>query len=151
MKQTEGQKKIKQFLGRLNNLPEIAVSSFFASLKREEKEIEDDNRTQLFSGEYVDGSRIKPKYTNLTVAIKTKKGQPTDRVTLKDTGAFYSGIKATVKSNELIIDSTDSKTSDLFTKYGSGQLLGLNEVNHNDIVEKSIPLANKEIVLKLFS
>lgn len=40
-------------------------------------------------------------YAKKTVSIKRKSGQPTDRVTLKDTGEFYNSFRSKVKANEL--------------------------------------------------
>ena len=44
---------------------------------------------QLFTtGEDGDGVSL-GNYSPITIKIKKRKGQPTDRITLKDTGAFY--------------------------------------------------------------
>lgn len=75
-------------------------------------------RDRLFHGFYANGEPIVPPYTYSTIRIKASKGQETDRVTLLDTGAFYSGIFAKVEGEELVIDSTDGKSGDLKEKYG---------------------------------
>jgi hypothetical protein len=149
MKVTDGQKMIKQVLSRLKNLDKMAVQSFFKGLEPREDEVEVLNRGQLFQGEYTNSNKIKPDYTPTTKRIKRAKSQPFDRVTLRDTGSFYRGIQATVSKKDLTIESTDDKTDKLFNKYGSEELLGLNETNHNSLVNKTIPIANVNLVAYL--
>lgn len=81
-------------------------------------------KLQLFQGIGSDDLEIIPSYAAKTKAIKTKKGQPIDRVTLRDTGAFYSGITIDVIGEIINVDSTDSKSVDLQQKYG-GEIFGL--------------------------
>lgn len=52
---------------------------------------------QLYQGIDAKGVRLDSKggsYSPFTILLKQRKGQPTNRVTLKDTGAFYRSIKA---------------------------------------------------------
>lgn len=81
-------------------------------------------KVQLFQGLESTDLKIIPSYTNRTKAIKAKKGQPFDRVTLKDTGAFYRGIRIDVVGEVIRIDSVDPKKIDLETKYGK-EIFGL--------------------------
>lgn len=82
------------------------------------------NQDQLFAGLRRDGSEIEPPYANLTVAIKTEKGQPTDRVTLKDEGNYYAGLYARASGDRIEEGSTDSKSASLTEKYGD-EITGL--------------------------
>ena len=70
----------------------------------------------------VDGKEVKimsyRPYTPVTVKIKQKRGQPTTRVTLKNTGAFYAGMRVVYTSNGFYITSDDWKTEKLVAKYG---------------------------------
>lgn len=79
---------------------------------------------QLFDGLTSTGSEIVPEYSERTIEIKEFKGQPVDRVTLHDTGAWYAAIQAEAKSGKVIITDADPKTADLMKKY-SPQILGL--------------------------
>lgn len=81
-------------------------------------------KKQLFQGVTKLNSPINPFYTARTVAIKAKKGQPTDRVTLKDTGDFYAGILIDVRGDLFVIESADWKNSMLQDRYGEN-ILGL--------------------------
>ena len=95
----------------------------------------DMQREQMYRGEKALGIPIVPPYTLYTVYIKTAKGQPTDRVTLKDTGAFYEGIYVERHGKELVFDSTDEKTSDLKEKYGES-IFGLQKENYEHLSEE---------------
>jgi hypothetical protein len=55
-------------------------------------------------------------------------------VDLKDTGAFYKGMKMTMNGNEINVSSSDSKESELVDKYG-GQIYGLNNKNKETFTE----------------
>jgi len=48
---------------------------------------------QMYQGITSKGIDIKPAYANSTIKIKRKKGQPTDRVTLFDTGGFLQLLR----------------------------------------------------------
>lgn len=87
--------------------------------------IADQQAEQMFAGERSDSTEILPDYTDLTIAIKKAKGQPTDRVTLRDTGSFQNKIKVAVKSDRFTVSSDDEKTAKLEKKYGKN-IFGLN-------------------------
>lgn len=58
-------------------------------------------------------------YKLRTIANKRKKGQPTTRVTLKDTGDFYAGMYVVTDSEGFYVTSSDGKRDDLVVKYGA--------------------------------
>lgn len=99
------------------------------------KEIQ--TQKQLYQGEDSKGSFIRPAYKPMTIRIKMKKGQPTDRVTLKDTGKFYNSIK--VIANETFVEVTTSieYSKELFKKYGDN-ILGIQEELLRDFAEQYI-------------
>lgn len=57
-------------------------------------------------------------YTASTIRHKHKKGQPYDRVTLKDTGKFYSSLDIQFDDSGFYITSSDEKANALLEKYG---------------------------------
>ncbi len=105
------------------------------------RESEDDfvrlNQEQMFAGVKRDGNEIEPPYANLTVAIKQQKGQPTDRVTLKDTGAFYQGLYANLAGNRIDEGSSDPKAEKLSEKYGE-EIYGLGGQYKQEFVNDSL-------------
>ena len=98
--------------------------------------IEDAVTEQMFAGRRADGSEILPSYTAFTEQIKRAKGQPADRVTLRDSGGFYNSVTSQVSkiARELNITATDEKTPSLLRKYDvRDQLLNLSEDNRKEL------------------
>lgn len=81
---------------------------------------------QLFKGKDSEGNDIEPSYTPFTISIKRSKGQPTNRVTLKDEGDFHNSIELDFSKDQYVVYATDSKTKRLERKYGN-KILGLND------------------------
>jgi len=77
-----------------------------------------------------DGSKVEPAYTRTTVSIKKKKGQPSNRVTLKDTGDFHDSFKVKASRGEVEIYATDKKAAKLEKKYGD-KIYGLTSENRD--------------------
>ena len=67
-------------------------------------------------------------YSPVTIEIKRLKGQPTNRVTLRDEGDFESSFFLEVGDKQFVIKASDFKTEDLVKKYGE-QILGLTDEN----------------------
>lgn len=117
-------------------------------LKDYQSEVEDMNAyEQLFlkgvNASNVDISDYAP-YSPITVDIKMAKGQPYDRVTLRDEGDFHRGFTVNYSPSAFSITSTDSKTQKLMSKYG-WDIFGLTAANmealewlyiYPDIMEK---------------
>ena len=76
-------------------------------------------------------------YSPVTIAIKEAKGQPTNRVTLRDEGAFESSFYLEVGDKQFEIKASDFKTEDLIKKYGR-QILGLTDENISILIWKYI-------------
>ena len=72
-------------------------------------------------------------YSPVTIEIKKAKGQPTNRVTLRDEGDFESSFFLEVGQSQFEIKASDWKTEELIKKYGR-QILGLT----NENIEKLI-------------
>lgn len=72
-------------------------------------------------------------YTPLTIAIKKEKGQPTNRVTLRDEGDFHSSFYLEAGDTQFEIKAADFKTEDLIKKYGR-QILGLTNENIAELI-----------------
>lgn len=131
-----------QFLQMIRriNVPDAAqtaiarTSTTFVELQRE----------QLYQGVKADGEAIVPPYSSSTIGRKKKKGQPSDRVTLKDTGSFYSGINIEVSGDKVQIESSDSKDADLTKKYGKN-VLGLGPDKRSEYVPILFPVLIDEI------
>lgn len=83
------------------------------------------------AGERSDGSAIDPPYTPYTVRIKKQKGQPTDRVTLEDTGDYHAEMRVKVYENKVEVFSTNEKQDVYGNTFNTGEALAA-KYNDND-------------------
>jgi hypothetical protein len=75
------------------------------------------------------------RYTAKTVEIKKEKGQPTDRVTLKDTGKFYASFTFVQNDDNFVITADTIKDKDDLTEMYTPDILGLTD----ESIDKLIP------------
>lgn len=107
-------------------------------------------RQQMFSGVLSDGTEIErigakyKGYAPMTIKIKERKGQPTDRITLKDTGSFYADINVDARAEGMAVDSGDSKSEKLQKDYGK-KIFGLDDDQRQAYVNKLRPVFVSEI------
>lgn len=99
------------------------------------------NREQLYSG--VDSeNRSLGVYSLKTILDKQRKNQPTDRVTLRDTGDFYASLYLVQKEKSFEIDSKDAdqtKVNKLLDVYGEN-IFGVTEQNKVILRELATPI-----------
>lgn len=68
-------------------------------------------------------------YSPRTIEIKQEEGQPTDRVTLKDTGEFYRSFRVTFIDGDLLIHANPYKGDvNLYREWGLN-IVGLTQDN----------------------
>lgn len=84
-------------------------------------------------------------YTAGTIKNKKRKGQPTTRVTLRDTGAFHESMYVVFDSEGFYITASDEKTQGLVEKYGE-EIFRLTDKNFTRIIRSHI---RKELVKRL--
>ena len=84
-------------------------------------------------------------YAARTIKNKRKKGQPTTRVTLRDTGAFHESMFVVFDSEGFYITASDEKTQDLVEKYGK-EIFRLTNKNFTRIIRSHI---RKELAKRL--
>lgn len=76
-------------------------------------------------------------YAESTIRKKIKKGQPTNRVTLKDTGDFYKSLRIEFDDKGFYIVSNDFKSPYLLKKYGP-TIFRLTDENLKTLIHKYI-------------
>lgn len=95
---------------------------------------------QLYD-EGIDGRGIRldsfAPYTLNTQFRKVRKGQPIDRVTLRDTGEFYNSIYLVFDKGGFYLTSSDDKFKHLKKKYGP-RILRLTNENLSYILDEVI-------------
>lgn len=102
---------------------------------------------QLFKeGENALGVTIRSyqPYSPVTISIKQKKGQPTNRVTLRDTQAFHNSFFIYADNRAAWFKATDKKSQKLYDRYG--EIFGLTVANRNKVAwEYLYPLLMTEL------
>lgn len=68
-------------------------------------------------GRGVEISSYRP-YAPRTIKKKQRKGQPYDRVTLRDTGEFHKSLRVVFDDDGFYVTSTDDKAQYLLERYG---------------------------------
>lgn len=83
---------------------------------------------QMFSGITAGGNSIRPfPYAKSTINYKRRKGQPTDRITLKDSGDFYESIQVEARPVDFVISTQITYSIFLVDRYAD--ILGLTAEN----------------------
>lgn len=107
---------------------------------------------QLFEkGENALGVSMKTyaPYKPVTIQIKRDKGQPTDRVTLRDTQAFHKSFFIYADNKAAWFKATNKKSQKLYDKYG--EIFGLTVENRNKVAwEYLYPLLLTELKFALY-
>lgn len=95
---------------------------------------------QLYK-EGIEGRGIKiisyQPYKPNTIKRKLRKGQPTNRVTLKDTGEFYASLHVEFDDDGFYVTSTDDKAKYLLDRYGK-TIFRLTNENLNILIRNYI-------------
>lgn len=134
-------KRLQEIIAKLKNIQSESLKIAEQVVRDNEAIVLDMNiQDQLFERGInrlgVDISSYAP-YTALTVYIKKAKGQPTNRVTLKDEGDFYHSFRIEFQTDGFKIIATDRKTEDLVIKYGD-EILGLTDANFQEIIDSYV-------------
>lgn len=140
---------IELIVKSLKSIQSDLDSIILDAVKQNEAEIIDLNIEQLENGLNNDSSQIAPAYTTTTIQIKRLKGQPTNRVTLKNEGDFHNSIFIAYGSDRFALGSTDIKTKKLKKKYGF-KVLGLTDDSIQETIELIKPDLRDSIKKKLF-
>jgi len=121
-------KSLDNITNRMKDWQKTASERAIIVAKTEQPTIERLNTDEQMykQGERADGAAITPPYTAFTKAIKQMTGQPTNRVTLRDTGDFHKSVSVKWGKTEFKLVANDPKTPDLVRKY-SPQILGLSD------------------------
>lgn len=83
-------------------------------------------------------------YAPSTIKRKIKKGQPINRVTLRDTGKWYNSLKLVYDVDGFYVVSTDEKNKYLTDRYGP-KILKLTREHLNELVRGFRPELAKKL------
>ncbi len=135
--------KIKDIANKLRAVDLTVVA--LKAIKVSEHQLLDMNIAQMMKGKTSADAPILPPYSPVTVAYKRAAGQPSDRVTLRDSGMFQQGFYLEGSSFPISIRSMDSKEGKLVEKYGD-EIFGLNQTNLEE-VRKDIVLPEIRVAI----
>lgn len=103
--------------------------TLIALVKGKESSVIDMNvNDQLYQGLDSQGNSVAPPYAAATIRAKRRKGQPHDRVTLRDTGDFHDSFFVAYGTGEFSLTARDKKKQWLDRKYGK-LIYGLTDEN----------------------
>lgn len=120
----------------LKKIESIPVGDIVRKAVEQNKSIAEDlNADQMNSGLNSKNQPITPEYTEFTKQIKRAKGQPTNRVTLRDEGDFHRSLFLESVSDGFSFSSNDPKAPDLAEKYGD-DIFGLNGRSEEELSEQ---------------
>lgn len=121
--------RITSLIDKLQTFSDNINDYLRATTQEAEEVILDMNRTQMYEkGIDRNGNAIQPPYAPATIQYKRRKGQPTNRVTLRDTGDFHLSLYIDYSDEEFEIRADDFKTPFLTRKYGVA-VIGLTDDN----------------------
>ena len=103
-------------MGQLN-LVQRVLNAAIKAVNGNNKGLAELQRKQFDSGKDANGKQRKP-YADSTKRYKRKKGQPTNRVTLKDSGDSYKSVKVKADMRGIEIDVPTPQFKYMVKKYG---------------------------------
>jgi len=111
------------------------------------------NREQLNEGKGAKGQQLRTDksiypnvYTPFTIAVKQKKGQPFNKVTLKDTGKFHSSLKVEpFPGHAAITGDTAKPDGDMEENIDVSSALGIMPDNMQELIMSVVPQMQREI------
>lgn len=118
--------------------------------ERETEIVELNTQEQLYEkGENALGISIADyePYSDYTLDLKAIKGQPTDRVTLRDEGDFHRSFGLELLDDRVQFYASDWKTIELIKRYG--EIMGLNEQNLKYITKELVQPDMMKIIQKI--
>lgn len=98
--------------------------------------IEQQTDGQFDKGQDSQGIQFVPKYAFSTKVAKRKKGQPTDRVTLRDTGKLYGNIDIQAQTTQAIITANVEYFKYLIAHYDKNTILGIQAEAMKDFLKE---------------
>lgn len=142
---------VKDILNKAINLDEVKAWYFAIDIDLQNNIIKLNTIDQLFNDGIDSLGDSLGEYSPFTVELKKAKGQPTNRITLKDTGDFYKTFKVEVKDDSFFINANPIKDdSNLFDDFGS-EIVGLTEENQKKIsktiLDNTIKYIRKELAI----
>lgn len=142
---------IDKMISKLKRLPSVAQNEVKIVLIETNEMVVSFEQERLFAGYTYDNKKIEPSYALSTIERKKRKGQPYNRVTLKDTGDLYKALNfasplklAGLKASFTMTAPDDAKVFYLEKKYAN--ILGISKASVNFIAAEIVNTANPRLL-----
>ncbi len=142
-------KAIDNMLAQIRHIDKNLEAEAVHIVEAKSESISEIVRGQLLKGLDGSGKAIKPKYSPETIRSKKKKGQPTNKVTLFDSGDFHNSFFTQAKGQFYSIFSKDHKAPFLFENYGENILTPTKENNSKVNLKIVLPGLREYILTNL--
>jgi len=136
---------VETFIKRLNEM-EASINKSIQSSINSNKEVLIEQQTdgQMNKGKDANNITMQPSYALSTKKYKQGKGQPIDRVTLKDTGKLYDSINIQANTTQAVISTNVNYFKYLIDHYSNNKILGIQQKATEEFLEKyTIPEIEK--------
>ena len=114
-------KKLQEMKASINKSIQTSIA------KNESVLVDQQTEGQFDKGKDAFNISIVPKYAKSTRDYKQRNGQPTDRVTLKDSGKLYDNVQIQANTTQAVISANVNYFKYLVVHYADNQLLGIQE------------------------
>lgn len=109
---------LQRLRNRIKSIPANTVAAVAETIANNPTFVADLNVEQLKThGITALAKPVEPPYAKITRSIKKMKGQPYNRVTLRDKGDFHDSFYVLIEGDGFRIDAKDEKRDDLADKY----------------------------------
>jgi len=107
--------------------------------------IEQQTEGQMDKGKDANNISLVPDYALSTKIAKRRKQQPTNRVTLKDTGKLYDSIDIQAGTTEVVFSANVDYYKYLVAHYDTNQILGIQPKEMKEFIDKyTLPEIEKQ-------
>ena len=132
-------REMEAIINLIDNLKKYkdSINEYMEDITRSiEDEIKEINVHQQYDlGQDRNGDSITPEYAESTIRYKRRKGQPTDRVTLQDTGQYHDTFKIRYENEGFELYANDWKAGFLDKKYGK-EIYGLQDEAARELADQ---------------
>ena len=115
------ERKLKELKASINKGIQTSIQA------NEQVLINQQTNEQFFEGKDSMNVNFVPDYATSTKKYKQRNGQPTNRVTLKDSGDLYDSITIQANTTQAIISTNIEYFKYLVAHYGNNTILGIQD------------------------
>lgn len=135
---------IETALRKLDKMKASIPKGIQASINKNDHILIDQQTEQFDKGQDSQGAAFTPSYTPFTIGLKQAKQQPTNRVTLRDTGDLYNRLSIAAFADHFVISPNVPYFFELVERYDANTILGIQPEEMKDfLIDYSLPEIEK--------